>query len=239
MSLEAAEKWRAAERAYRPTAERLLWALAPDWAVSGVYEARFDMTKPALQRALDGLVRAGFAESRVRRTSRGRVKEYRARPFSIAWIRRPRFSVAWTATGSVPAGRELLLQVDEGEFRDDLVRVLQAVGASPFAANVRFVVLFGSVAAGEATWKSDLDVIFLVDAAMTATRADLRDRLADPDLGLAHPVRPFFASPSEFVASDGTVYREARMNGIIIAGDLDRGEDVWAAMARYRVTSDS
>ncbi|HEX2021704.1 MAG TPA: nucleotidyltransferase domain-containing protein [Candidatus Thermoplasmatota archaeon] len=105
---------------------------------------------------------------------------------------------------------------------------------------VRFVIVFGSVARGEATWKSDVDLLVLLADGEERARLAVERALADPALPLRHGVSPIFAGVDEFLRARRALFDDVRESGVVVRGDVDQaGPDVmvWRSLRRYASTS--
>ena len=97
-----------------------------------------------------------------------------------------------------------------------------------------FVVLFGSVALGEATWKSDIDVLFVLeDASFEEGRAAILDELANIQDDLTHPVRAHAASRGGFLDGGTRIARAAAEEGIVIHAP-EKEVELWRPMKRHK-----
>lgn len=82
------------------------------------------------------------------------------------------------------------------------------------------IILFGSVARGEATERSDIDVLIVVDSSMKLNRALYRiwDQEMNSPQWNGYPLSPHFVHPPDFndLSSVGSLWLEAALEGIIL-----------------------
>jgi len=119
----------------------------------------------------------------------------------------------------------LVEQVPQQEFRDDLRTFFTEMKNKPFA------IVYGSVARGEGTWKSDIDILFLGEKWKNQERVE--DNISEINMKLKHQIKPLFRTFSEF-KKDDHLSREIKEDGIIIYNDLFSYPNVWKQMKRYR-----
>ncbi|SFR98123.1 HTH domain-containing protein [Halomicrobium zhouii] len=119
-----------------------------------------------------------------------------------------------------------ILAIPQSEFHDPIrlfvERVRQAVTDTDDVNDVLGIVVFGSVARGEADRQSDLDLFVIVDGDRTKARqlvtdivADLRDRRFDGDRFDYEP----YVESAESARRAGSKLREIFDEGITVYGD--------------------
>lgn len=231
-----------AEVLFRAASRRLLAALGEAPTSLTELSAKLGVTKPALVRALAPLEQLGVVERSVARTPQGQVSLYRRLPFSVAWTMTHGFSLSWFSPGEVPIRDMLLHQLPPGAARDDVQTILDEVHGLPIrlAWSVRFIIVFGSVARGQATWKSDVDVMFLLAGHVDEARAKLQERLADATTRMTHAPSPHFATVDEFLNSQRSLHAAIREEGVIVRGETNHPApevSVWRQLKRYASTS--
>ncbi len=227
------------ELLYRPASRRVLGVLRDDWRTLSELTQALGVTKPSVHRALAPLIEAGFVEVETRTTSVGRERAYRAVPFDVAWSSRPGVTLHWVTPGQLPNTSRLLHQIPQGTARDDLEKVVGVIKTQKAAIRraVKFVVVYGSVARGESTWKSDIDLLFVVDGDTQSVESSIRERLADPALDFHHAVHARVASTDDAGDETGDIIEAIREEGIIVHGDFDEEGGLWTRMKRYSATS--
>lgn len=197
------------------------------------------LSKPGLLRHLRALREIGVVEQEVVRSREGRETYYSLRAGSLHLELRPDASsiISWVSAGPVDNRFPLASQIEDEEFRKDVLAVLGGLhgGLMHLDAWDDFaIVLFGSGARGEATWKSDIDLLFV------AYEGDARG--AKETLGLTlsviqeetrHRVQPHFTTIDALLDGRKTVDKEAIREGMILHAP-SREVSIWRAMTRYK-----
>ncbi|MEE9237423.1 MAG: nucleotidyltransferase domain-containing protein [Thermoplasmata archaeon] len=204
-------------------------------------------SKPTLLKHLRFLDESGLVTKTVQVTKTGRETSYSINPYTLFLHIDPRKKAFITFETPDDIELPLLLaeQVPQKEFRSDVKIYLLGVADECRDWHPQpTVIVFGSVARGEATWKSDIDVLFVLrdkmsdkaGRALTYLIAEdvLRGRLAEATSEAEHLMRPHFTGIEEFIKEDKGIMREAKSEGILIFGDLNAGWDIWQQLERYR-----
>jgi predicted nucleotidyltransferase len=218
--------------AVRPLLERLLQgpaSLSELSAASGI-------SRQAAHEHMAGLVALGVASKEEVRTATGREVRYELRPASLHLELRPQAKavIAWASAGHLDPAFPLTAQIPQEDLRNEVASALALIARSygaGFPDDVPFVVLFGSVARGEATWKSDIDLMFVTSPAGNEER--LRDAAAGAQEHTQHPIRVHVTAPEDLLAGRRLIEREALESGLIIHAK-EETDPLWARMDRYK-----
>lgn len=231
----------------RGTRKALLEALIEETRSLSDLEARTGVTKPTLSKHLHDLEERGLVEKTMKTTARGREARYALRTYTAFSHIDPRKGalLAFESHDDWDLRFPLVEQVPQAEFRRDLRAYLDhLVGAWEGRADGPLVVLYGSVARGEGTWKSDIDWIVVLDPRggqvetrgrePSATERRVRDALADAASEAEHALKAEFVSRTKFVERQDGIFGEAKREGLIVFGDLWGAWDLWKLVTRYR-----
>lgn len=218
----------------RPTPRKILGAMLGGASSLTELARATRMSKPALIPWLKALAALGVVRHERVPTPEGTEARYHLQDASLhVSVDSARGVVlSWASASAFEPDLPLLGQVPQPEVRAEVATFLRALGrGAPDVAADAAIVLFGSGARGDATWKSDIDLIVLTDAA----GADVAVGKAafETDLGSQHAIRPLVASPNEFAAARKRIFQEAAREGIIVWAP--RGENApWSRMDRYK-----
>lgn len=119
----------------------------------------------------------------------------------------------------------LLEQVPQEQFRNELKILFKALKNPPFT------ILYGSTAKGEATWKSDIDMLFLKEE--WKDQESILNTISDTNMEIEHQIKPEFRTFSQF-KKDTILMDEIKDDGIVIYGELDERPEIWKKLKRYR-----
>jgi predicted nucleotidyltransferase len=204
-------------------------------------------SRPTLLKHLDFLERFGLVTRNVEVTSVGKQVSYTLNRLTVFFHTDPAKRAFIAFKTSDPIEPDLLLaeQVPQDEFRRDVKCYLRAISKTCGEWDpLPTVIAFGSVARGEATWKSDIDVLIVLEPRIRVNAGRiieideaenvLRDSLAEAASEAKHSMRPHFVRREEFIREDGGIIQEARSHGLMIFGDMNGGLEVWRQLTRYR-----
>lgn len=119
----------------------------------------------------------------------------------------------------------LLEQVPQKQFKNELKTLFENLKKPPFT------ILYGSTAEGKATWKSDIDILFLKEK--WDDRESIINIISDVNMEIEHQIKPEFKNFDQF-KKQTTLMEEIKDSGIIIYGELDEHLEIWKKMKRYR-----
>ncbi len=202
------------------------------------------LTKPALYRYLRGLEELGFVERRTIATGQAREVELALTGGSLHLELRPsaRSAIAWVSPGPVDHDLPLASQIRDVEARREVTLALHGLRATLETVSILrwmhvFVILFGSFARDEQTWKSDIDVLVLTDDGLEEREADLiGEMLPTINDNLDHRLQAHFATRAEFIAQKKEIFREAAEDGMVMH-DPSGEEELWQKLQRYKAIS--
>ncbi len=236
-------------RAITPARAAILEALIGGPKSLGELQTLLGRQKPTLLRHLRLLEEEGIVRKETVITRTGRLVRYHLRPYTLLLRVDPDAGAVlrFEASEAVDLRFPLLGQIPQEEFRRDVAAYLGAVAAACRDwARPPWIVLFGSAARGEGTWKSDIDVLILFEAEPSSAGTErrpapgrekvLRRALAGAAGDAAHLLKPHFATVDAFLAKDEGVLRAAKEDGIVVWGEATGGT-VWRALTRYRSIS--
>ena len=195
-----------------------------------------NLSKPSVSRHLKELVDLGMVKERKERTSAGRESLYSPNRFALLLVINPDarsiVSIETQSRFSLPF--MLLEQVKDKEFKEDLEALLDAISQLKEDERPIAVILFGSVAEGKGTWKSDIDVAILSPTWSKTLKGRVEELISDAGMKTKHQVKPHFLVSQQLEGEESMLVKEIKMSGMIIYGDL-YGESVpWKEMERYK-----
>ncbi|MCK4366911.1 MAG: ArsR family transcriptional regulator [Thermoplasmata archaeon] len=197
---------------------------------------RMNLSKPSVSRHLKELVDSGIVKERKKRTRAGRESLYTPNRFALLLVLNPEarsmVSIETQSRFSLPF--LLLEQVKDEEFKEDLEVLLSAISRLKEDERPIAIILFGSVAEGKGTWKSDIDVAILSPTWSKTLKGRVEELISDAGMKTKHQVKPHFLVSQQLEGEESMLVKEIKMSGMIIYGDL-YGESVpWKEMERYK-----
>ncbi len=188
-----------------------------------------EMSKSGVLKHLEKLLEAGIVRKEMVTTEIGRESVYSLRRTSFFLSFDPgTSSIINIKTHSSFDPRYILTeQISQPEIRKEIKFLLNSL------RDVPFTVLFGSTAQGKATWKSDIDILFLKEGWSNESIDQLKEELSGINMELNHQIKPIFKTFSEFKKGEDLL-EEIKQEGIIIYGDIFDLKEIWQMMKRYK-----
>ncbi len=189
-----------------------------------------NISKPALIKQLAELEQRKIIEKRIEKTSVGREAAYELKRFTSFFSLDQSRAIRIETDAEFDPACLLLEQVREAEFKSDLHILLKAICRK--LSKDDFIILFGSVAQGRGTWKSDIDIAVL-SSRDAEWKRQVENLIAEASQKAAHQIKPKFIDFAAFKTNDSLFMREIKEVGIVLFGDLFGG-GIWKELKRYR-----
>lgn len=197
------------------------------------------LSKPGVSKHLKELKSVGIIDEKKDKTKTGVESFYSLNRFVLTIIINPggRSIIGFRSKGPFSPQLLLLEQVKEGEFKEDLKKFLEDVVRLDEEKRPGYIILFGSVARGEGTWKSDIDLCILHrrwDESNGASKSEIEELISQVVMKTNHAIKPHFLDLLEFENSDSLLTKEIKDSGLVIYGDIYRRDELWRQMKRYK-----
>lgn len=221
----------------RPTPRKVIEAMLAGASTLTEISTATRMSKPALVPHLKKLVALGALRSERVPVAGAVEARYHLNDFSLHLSLRgaDKTAIAWATNAAWSPDAPLVAQVPQSVVREEVAGFLRTLNElGPEVAANCVVILFGSGARGEATWKSDVDLIVVTDVA--GARKAIEIASAQASIGTQHAIVPTVSTSKDFVAKRKRIFEEAAREGMIVwapRGDLAP----WPKMDRYRTIS--
>lgn len=201
-----------------------------------------ELSKPTVHTHLQRLVDANLVTKRKVTHAAGREARYALRPASLHLEVDPDrgTAISWSATGFVSTRFPLVNQVPQERPRRDLHLVLEALeeGLAPGTWEGVLLLVYGSVARGEANAASDLDLAILPgpnDEGATL-EDEVHRALGDVETRLEHPIRLRLIDKGTLLAADLEYHRDILHEALVLHAPPHEVE-LWKNLQRYKRTS--
>jgi hypothetical protein len=217
------------ERVLKPQSVLILNALLAGEKTLGELSEISGSSKPTIyQKYLKDLESFEIIEKTIVKTRVGREVRYRLRPWTAVISLDPvtGSGIAFSVRSPLDTKRLLLQQVDP-KFYSDLIKFFDR-----YTTDETIVILFGSVASGSGTDKSDIDLLFLKDRWDSGKEAVL-DAITDTSFEVFHRINPVFMTIDDFIQSNDALVTEIKKNGMILTGDMNTDGNIWSKVKRY------
>ncbi len=188
-----------------------------------------DMSKSAVLKHLDSLEEAGVVRSFKEKTSIGRRKVYDIKSFSTCIsISEEGYAISFQAGSSLDPDFPLVNQIPQKELREEVKEYLRGLKITDKEFSV---VIFGSVARGEATWKSDIDAVLFSDS-WDGEKEQVLEKMSEVSMreDVERSMNPHFHSYDD-LENPARLIKEVKEEGMIVHS---KGDDrLWKDLERY------
>lgn len=190
------------------------------------------MSKPAALKHLNELERFGMIVSETNTTRIGREKRFKVDSFSLVMSIDPdKGALVYSNSDPLYLDNPLIGQVSQDEFR---MKVAVYITELTKAVKMDFtIILYGSIARGEGTSKSDIDLLLLSKNKWgKRERNAVMEALHEGAIATQVQVKPLFWTISECLQKRDNLTKRIKNEGMILY-DAIRDEKPWKSMRRY------
>ncbi|MDI6888898.1 MAG: ArsR family transcriptional regulator [Methanocellales archaeon] len=222
------------DKLLKPSSKKIIESLLKKEKSLSELASELNISKPALLKHLRNLKDIEVISEKEKKTHVGREIYYSLNQLSLVLLIDPKKAgiIGLKSKSSLDPRFLLLEQVEQEEFKSDLRKYLEKLEDMKQKPEFH-VVLFGSVARGEGTWKSDIDLLFLRAQWKEDIKKKILDALSEAGMDTKHRVKPQFMRIDE-LKSDLLLPKEVKDSGLVIYGDLNKRLDIWKQMKRYK-----
>ncbi len=190
------------------------------------------ISKPTTLMYLRDMENAGLVSSKTNVTNVGREKIFCIRSFSFVFSIDPkRGMIIYKNNDPLDLENPLVGQIEQDEFRITLrIYITKIVGRVKidFAA-----VLYGSIARGEGTPKSDIDLLLLSKNDWDKKEKNcVMDALHEGSIETQIQVKPLFWTTKDFFQKRENLTKRVKKEGLILYDSIG-DERLWKPMKRY------
>jgi len=195
--------------------------------------AALGRSKPGTSKYLKKLEELHIAKGVYERNADGRTIRYHLQPFHMVLSIDPQTKTVlnFVADDVLDPGFLSLGFIPQKELRDELKDIMKELQKTDIQQLT--IILYGSVAQGIATRKSDIDLLFIKEGWKKNEQNSILRLLADASDKTAHPAKPLFLSFSEFERMDPVLKKEIKDHGIILIEKGSPWEMIRPELRRY------
>jgi predicted nucleotidyltransferase len=192
------------------------------------------ISKPGASKYLKKLEELNMIRGEYERNYDGRTIRYQLQPFHIVISIDPdtKTAISFTADDVLDGDFFLLGNVPQKEFRREVKEYLKQITEVDFIQYL--IILYGSVAMGSASRKSDIDILIIKDKWTKNEKDEILQQIAKATTRSNHQAKPLFLSFDEFKTMDKTLKKEIKDNGIIIYEKGKRWNEIKQELKRYK-----
>lgn len=190
------------------------------------------ISKPATIKYLNEMEKIGMISSLTVSTNIGREKKFNISPFSFVFTVDPeKGSIIYKNEESLYIKNPLLGQIQQYEYRQVLNTYLSGIDAG-----IEFdctVVLFGSIARGEGTAKSDIDMLLIRNKDWNnKAKEAIMDTLHEGSIETQTQAKPIFLQIENFLEKKDNLTKRIKKEGLILYDSIGDVR-LWKTMKRY------
>jgi predicted nucleotidyltransferase len=190
------------------------------------------ISKPATLKYLDEMERMNIIQSEMITTKVGRIRIFKIQAFSFLFSIDPRRGgIIYQNNAPIYLDNPLVGQVEQDEFRSAVQIYMKNIIEK---LKIEFaVVLYGSIARGEGTSKSDIDILLLSKKQWNKKDNDMiMDALYEGAIETQIQVKPLFWTLRNFLQKRDNLTKRIKNEGMILYDGLE-DERLWKTMKRY------
>ena len=197
--------------------------------------AEIRISKPTTSMYLKRLEENGILKGNYEKNHVGRTIRYSLQPFHIIFSINPdtKMTINFIADTYLDEDFVLLGNISQKEFRLEVKEYLSKIIKSSLEEYL--IILYGSVAQGIGTRKSDIDLLFLKNKWSKKEKDEILDLIADASNKCDHQAKPLFKSIKEFEDMDKTLQKQIKENGIILYEKGKQWGRIKQQLKRYKI----
>ncbi len=190
------------------------------------------ISKPATIKYLNEMENIGLICSEMSTTKVGRMKMFKIRAYSFLFSIDPkRGGIIYQNNEPLYLDNPLVGQVEQDEFRAAIKIYMKTIIKK---MKIDFVaVLYGSIARGEGTSKSDIDLLLLSQKEWKGKEKNIiMNALHEGAIETQIQVKPLFWTVKDFLQKRDNLTKRIKNEGMILYDTIE-DEKLWKAMKRY------
>jgi DNA-binding Lrp family transcriptional regulator len=197
--------------------------------------AEIGISRPTTSMYLKRLEESGIIKGTYEKNHVGRVIRYSLQPFHIIFSINPdtKRTISFIADTYLDEDFVLLGYISQKEFRLEVKEYLSKIITSSLEEYL--IILYGSVAQGVGTRKSDIDLLFLKNNWSKKEKDKILNLIATASNKCNHQAKPLFKTVKEFGEMDKTLQKQIKEQGIILYETGNQWEKIKNQLKRYKI----
>ena len=193
------------------------------------------ISKPTTSMYLKRLEENGIIKGNYEKNHVGRTIRYSLQPFHMIFSINPdtKTTINFTVDTYLDEDFILLGNISQKEFRLEVKEYLSKITTSSIKEYL--IILFGSVAQGIGTRKSDIDLLFLKNKWLKKEKDEILNVIATSSSTCNHQAKPLFKSIKEFENMDISLQKQIKEQGIAIYENGSQWDGIKKHLKRYKI----
>ncbi len=215
------------------TQRKIIEFLAQDERSLTELTDELEISKSGTLKQLKKLVASDLISKEIKTTEVGRESIYSLNNFTYFFSLDPESDsiIQFETLSDFRLPLLLLEQVEQNTFREEIRELFNRLKEPPFT------ILYGSVAKGEGTPKSDIDLLFLKENWSKKEKESINDTISEVNMEIDHQITSKFRTFSRF-KKENSLMKEIKESGTVIYDDLYQHSKIWQMMKRYKSITD-
>jgi len=193
------------------------------------------ISKPTTSMYLKRLEKNKIVKGNYEKNHVGRTIRYSLQPFHILFSINPdtKRTINFIADTHLDEDFVLIGYIPQKDFRLEVKEYLKKIITSSLKEYL--IILYGSVAQGLGTIKSDIDLLFLKNNWSKKEKDEILNLIASASNNCLHQVKPLFKTLKEFQEMDNTLQKQIKEQGIILCEKGKEWEKLKNQLKRYKI----
>ncbi len=164
----------------------------------------------------------------------GRTIRYKLQPIHMVFSINPALQIAISFIADTILDEEFLFlgAIPQKEFRKEVKEYLKQIVKTSIKKYL--IILYGSVAQGNGTRKSDIDCLFIKENWSNKDKEQVLEKIAISSNKCDHQIKPLFKSIKKFEQIDNLLQKEIKEHGIIIYEKGKKWNMIKQQLNRYK-----
>jgi len=196
--------------------------------------AEIGISKPTTSMYLKKLEECGILKGTYEKNQIGRIIRYQLQPFHMIVSIDPysKSIIDLTADTSLDEEYVLLGTIAQKEFRLEVKEYLTSIVTAPIEDYL--ILLYGSLAQGMGTRKSDIDLLFLKQHWSKKEKDEILNAIAIASNNCNHQAKPLFKDIHEFTTMNASLQKQIKEHGVILYEKGKKWDRIKNQLKRYK-----
>ena len=197
--------------------------------------AEIGISKPTTSMYLKKLEESGIVKGTYEKNHVGRIIRYSLQPFHMIFSIDPdaKRIIDFISDTHLDEDFVLLGNIPQKEFRLEVKEYLNKIITTSLEKYL--IILYGSVAQGTGTRKSDFDFLFLKNHWSKKEKDEILNLIASASNKCNHLAKPLFKNLEEFEEMDKTLKKQIKENGVILYEKGKQWDRIKKQLIRYKI----
>jgi DNA-binding Lrp family transcriptional regulator len=197
--------------------------------------AELGISKPTTSMYLKRMERKGIIKGTYEKNQVGRIIRYSLQPFHMIFSIDPYAKRIINFLADSPLDEKFILLgcISQKEFRLEVKEYINNINTSSLKKYL--IILYGSVAQGVGTRKSDIDLLIIKNKWLKKEKEEILNLIATASNRCNHQANPLFKTVKELEGMDKNLQKQIKENGIILYEKGNQWGWIKNQLKRYKI----